>query len=875
MAQFEEIGVQAVVRGVGKYQSDLGKVEGKTRGTADKLKSIGSGMQRAGKGLTIGATLPILAVGGASLKMAADFETAFTEVTTLFDLPEKQIKDLREGVLDLSSTMGLDAVETTKALYQAISAGVEPAKALAFIETNAKLAIGGVSDLETVVDLTTTTINAFGLEIEDTSAVTDTLFKGVEKGKTTVAELGASLFQVAPAAAASGINIEQVVASVAALTAGGFPTAQTMTSLKVGFLELGKSGTKANKAFEEVAGIGFRDFIAQGGDIAEVMVLLRQKAEEDGVAISDLFGSIEAGTAIGFLAVDVFDKLEDGLDAMGNKTGAAGDAFDKMEKTAARDFAKLQANFKRILIDLGTVLLPVMTDFMAAMLPVIKFIGKLVGAFSNLPGPVKTIVIAIIGLVAALGPLLLIFGTIISAVGSILPIIAGLGALLSGPLAAGFIAVLLPLLPFIAAAVVLAGIAFLIIKNWGKIKKFFGSLAPVVKKLVKLFTGIPKAILKSLKKFADTLKKNWKKIVQVALAILFPPAGGLFFIITNFNKIKETAGRIFSDFVDLIKRLASDLVNAVIGFFKGLKDKVLETGRTLVTAYVGFWMGLATDVLGVVTGLVSDIVGFFTALPGRIVSAMGSLVSDLAGIGEDMITSFIERLERGLPRVLGFFLDLPGKILSVLGDAGGLLFELGKTLIQSLLDGMAAVAGLGGDIAKGIANTLIKAMNTVLDFLGDAILLLNKALGKLPGKNPAAKLLNELAKILKEGVPLLQGGLFRVPGSGSQDEFPAVLAPGEMVVPRGPADILRRMFGSAPEMTAALTDSARSPALQVAAPFASPASSLAVNAPISVTVNSQNWNEVRRIVHEAVDGALETSRQETVRAGAELTASIG
>lgn len=827
MPEFEEIGVRAVVKGVGQYQSDLGKIESKTQGTATKLKSIGSGMIKAGKGLTLGATLPILAVGGASLKMAADFETAFAEVTTLFDLPKAQIADLREGVLDLSTTMGLDAVKTTKALYQAISAGVEPTKALKFLETNAKLAIGGVTDLETAVDLTTTVLNAFGLETEKTAAVSDILFTGVKLGKTTVEELGQSLFQVAPAAAAAGVDIAQVTAALATLTAGGTPTRVAATQLRQAMIELGKGGTKANVAFEEIAGVGFRDFIAQGGDLVGAMELIRQKAEEDEVAISDLFGSVEAGLGVQVLAGEGFEKLSQSLDETNNAAGASEKAFDKMEATAARDFAKLQAQFKRILIDLGTALLPVILDFTKAILPVVKFIGKMVEAFANLPGPVKTIIIAIVALIAALGPFLIILGFIFSAVGTLLPVFAALGVLMSGPVAAGFIAALLPLLPFIAAALIIAGIAFLIIKNWSAIKKFFAGFGGVIKKFLKSWIDLPKKILKAIKKFAGDLKKNWKKIVQVALTILFPPAGGLFFIITNFKKIKEKVTQIFRDFTKAIGRFASELVDDVIGFFKGMKQEVIDA----------------------VSGLAEGVISFFRQLPDRIISALGNVASSLIDKGKDLIDGLLEGIVEGFESVVEFFSELPEKLLSAIGNIASELFDVGVAIIKAIIDGILSIPI--GDILGG---------------------LLPFGLGGIVGAGGGGEkrgLFN-----VPEGPALVQHGAFRVPGTGSQDTVPARLTPGEMVIPRGPAEMLREVFGTPANFMDAIAGLSRSPGLQVASTMATPPSQLAVSAPISVTIHSQNWAQVRQIVHQEVDSAIDTARDDSVRAGAELNSNI-
>ncbi len=326
------------------------------------LGKIGGNLKR---GIALGAVAAaagVTALGVASVKMAASFETGFTEVTTLFNASQEQVNALRDDVLEMSRTMGVDAVESTKALYDAISAGVDPQNAVSFLAENAKLAVAGVTDIGTAVDLTTTSLNAFGLEESELGRVTDVMIAGMTAGKTTIGELGAKLFQVAPAAAAAGVSIEDTVASLAALTAAGFPTAQAATSMKQAFFELNKEGTKSAKAFRQIAGVGFKEFMDSGGDVIDVMEIMAKAAEEQGVAVQDLFGSIEAGAAIGFLATVAFEDLVSAQQLALNSAGMTDVAFEKMNKTFDRQMQILKSELKVIMIEFGSKILPHVTN---------------------------------------------------------------------------------------------------------------------------------------------------------------------------------------------------------------------------------------------------------------------------------------------------------------------------------------------------------------------------------------------------------------------------------------------------------------------------------------------------------------------------------
>jgi len=171
---FEEIGVQAVVKGFGPYMQQLGQMEGKTGGFANFLKT----------GLKVGAIAgagALAGIGTASIKMGMDFEKSMAEVKTLLpELSEKGFDKLRDSVLDLSAEMGVATSEMVPALYQAISAGIPPENVIDFLRTGAKASIGGVTDLATAVDGLTTVINAFKLPITDAERVADIMFTTVK-----------------------------------------------------------------------------------------------------------------------------------------------------------------------------------------------------------------------------------------------------------------------------------------------------------------------------------------------------------------------------------------------------------------------------------------------------------------------------------------------------------------------------------------------------------------------------------------------------------------------------------------------------------------------------------------------------------------------
>jgi TP901 family phage tail tape measure protein len=247
-------------RDIKRAQADLVKLgdvaSGQSKSISDSMKSLGDGMVNAGGKLTTHLTLPILGVGAVAIKMASDVDNALREVNTLLGetgaVGEANFKQLQSGVADLSTEVGIAQLALTEGLYQAISAGVPKENAFTFMEVAAKASIAGVTDVNTAVDGLTTVINAFGMDTSDAQVVADSMFAAVKGGKTTFDELSESLFQIAPAAAAANVGMDEVNAGIATLTSAGVPTSVAATQMRAALVGLQRPSEDMTKIFNNL-----------------------------------------------------------------------------------------------------------------------------------------------------------------------------------------------------------------------------------------------------------------------------------------------------------------------------------------------------------------------------------------------------------------------------------------------------------------------------------------------------------------------------------------------------------------------------------------------------------------------------------------------
>ena len=149
---------------------------------------------------------------------------------------------------------------------------------------------------------------------------------------------------------------------------------------------------------------------------------------------------------------------------------------------------------------------------------------------------------------SVLGPLLIILPSLTSGWGLLTGAIAALPAILAGigPAVAGAFAAIGPVGWVMLAIGALAAGVYLVIKNWDKIKAFFGGLWAKVK---------------------DIFANHWEKI----LLVIFPAAGIVVLFAKHWDKIKD----FFVNMWDKVK-----------GVFSGVWDWMKNAGRALWDAFV-------------------------------------------------------------------------------------------------------------------------------------------------------------------------------------------------------------------------------------------------------------------------------------------------
>lgn len=302
-------------------------------------------------GIGISAATAFAQAAKSSYEFEKEFRKNMLEVATISTQVTDDMTGFMNQVMSITQEIPIKAPEAAKALYSIVSAGHDGADGMKILEVSAKAAVGGLTETETAADAITTILNAYKMSAEEAGTVSDQLFTTVRLGKTTFGELGASIAQVAPIAAAYGISIDQVLGAVASLTKQGAPTAQAMTQIRAAIQ--GTAGELGDAAF-------------QGRTFQEALQLIYEKAGGSASKMKEMLGTDEGLAATLALTGKNAKAAANDLGELQGSLGATEAAFEKMADAADNQLTLLANNVQAYLRPMGERILKEVSDIAKA-----------------------------------------------------------------------------------------------------------------------------------------------------------------------------------------------------------------------------------------------------------------------------------------------------------------------------------------------------------------------------------------------------------------------------------------------------------------------------------------------------------------------------
>ena len=550
---------------------DSSKLNAALASASSKLKGFGSKMQSVGKSMSTSLTLPIVAAGAAATKMAFDFDKSMTSIQALVGVSAEEVGKMGEAAKKMALDAGKGANEAAEAMFFITSAGLRGAKAMDVLDMSLKAAAIGLGETKTIADLSTSALNAYGEENLSASGATDILTAAVREGKLEASQLAGAMGGVIPIASNMGIGFDQVGAAMAAMSKTGTSASEGATQLNAILASLKKPTDGAVKALETMGMTteSVQSSLKEDG-LLSTLEMLQQGLKQTGQDTTAIFPNIRALKGVLDLTGAGLEDNRKVFDALSKSMGATDKAFQATSQSASFKMTKGLNAMKSSLLEVGQVIL-------VSVAPVVEKLGNfftsLSEKFKALSPTTKKIIIAFVGIVAALGPVIAIIGTLMT----MAPAIGAAFTVMTGPIG------------LVVAA--LAAVAYVIAKNWKPIKKavidvanYFielynksalvqigiNALIMVFKNAFAVAKFMVKNIMTIFKAFAKAVMGIFGSIGDIIMGVLTLDIAK---IKKGFSGVGAAMSDGFNDAVDGIKANATELGETVVENFNDALEK--------------------------------------------------------------------------------------------------------------------------------------------------------------------------------------------------------------------------------------------------------------------------------------------------------------
>lgn len=426
------------------FQSAMARVSAANAAAAKGLAATGRQMEAMGRTMTHAVTVPVLAAGVAATKMAYDFQTAVTKVTTLSTGYGQSAAQISASVLKVSRDSGIAATDLANALYPVASSGYTAAQSMDILTRASKMSAVGMGDAATVTDALTSTINAYGIQNLSAAKAADVFAGIVQNSKFAPAELAGELGKVLPLASTLKESFADLGGALAAMSHHGLDATTSTTALRQIFAEITKPSAGAAKEAEklglnwsglakDLATNGILPTLQEIGNAAQkagdksklsteqwqgvadnLGITLKQAQTEfknmDLGALGKMFPNIRALTGTLALLNDQSGFVKRSFDNVKNSTGALDGMFQKYAATSNGKIKLALNDLKVALIEVGDKLLP----------KVAEWVGKVAAWWDKLSPKTKENAEHFAVMAAEIGPILLVGGKLVKLLSSLM-----------------------------------------------------------------------------------------------------------------------------------------------------------------------------------------------------------------------------------------------------------------------------------------------------------------------------------------------------------------------------------------------------------------------------------------------------------------------
>jgi len=291
---------------------------------------------------------------------ALAFEKQIALIQTISQKAQLTTNEWSNGIIKLSNSFGLDALETARGTYEAISNQVaQGAESFKFMEQAMKLAVTAGSTTREAVDALTGVMNAYHMSVSEANRISAILFKSVDLGRVTLDQMANAIGQIAVPASLLGVTFEELMAAVDTITIQGIKFDEVATQMRGMFAQLLKPGEDLKKTLKSF-GFETGESMIKTLGFADAMGLLIDSFEGTSKAVADNFRNMRGMIGTMALAGDSMAQYRKVLGELKTSVKDYDEAFRLTMENNAKSVERQTTLIKNSFLTMGEQLLNVL-----------------------------------------------------------------------------------------------------------------------------------------------------------------------------------------------------------------------------------------------------------------------------------------------------------------------------------------------------------------------------------------------------------------------------------------------------------------------------------------------------------------------------------
>lgn len=417
--------------------SSISAADQKLQALGTRLENTGKRMTSVGKRMSVGFTAPIVAGMAVSTKAYMKFDEKVTEINSLLresgetaQESSKRYAKVYDYAQKSSVKYGVASEQVTEGMEEMVKKGYNLNQTIASMPAIFDASRASGDKFETVMSVTTSTLEQFGMISKDTNKqmqytnkVADVLTYVADKTAAGFTDMGYAMQYIGPVAHSMGYSLTDTAAAIGLLSNRGLEGQKAGTGLRGMLTSLLKPSKKASEAMESV-GLSLTDSKGKMKDMPRLIDDINKSTKGMNRAQKNAFLTMVFGreplSAVNTLLEAGGDSLRKYSKGADQASGYTKQVADNMRKAKKFSVDQFKASLEALEQNVGKKLMPALT-------PAIEWANKMITSFSKLSGEQQQSILKWAGIAAAAGPVLMIGGKLISTFGTMIRLFSKIG----------------------------------------------------------------------------------------------------------------------------------------------------------------------------------------------------------------------------------------------------------------------------------------------------------------------------------------------------------------------------------------------------------------------------------------------------------------